>query len=601
MSFVELKNVSFDYEGEPPVKAVKNVSLSIEEGSFVALAGHNGSGKSTLAKLLNGILTPKSGTVVVNGMDTADESKLYDIRKTLGIVFQNPDNQMVATIIEDDVAFGPENIGVPTEEIRRRVDWALDVVDMRGYAEKTASRLSGGQKQRIAIAGILALKPKVLVLDESTAMLDPKGRREVLETVIRLNREEKITVILITHYMEEALLADKIYIMNQGEIILSGGRELFLERGGELRNAGLDVPRALSVADALREKGVPVAPGTLDPAQLKSELIRLLKNKQTQGSDIVPLRHEGVDAKADGAGIIKAENLSFTYSPNTTFRTDALDKVNAEIYKGDFYGVIGHSGSGKSTFVQHINGLIKIQKPTRKERRKARRKKTEVIYGKITVNGVDLSGKYDRKALRASVGMVFQYPEHQLFDETVEKDAGFGPRNLGVPQEEIKERVKAAIEAVGLDYEAVKGVSPFELSGGQKRRAALAGVIAMRPEILILDEPAAGLDPMGRKDIMSLILKIKEETAATVIMISHDMDQIAKYCSRVLVLNKGKAIMELPTQEIFERSDTLRELGLDVPMAADIALTLKNEGIDLGKGVCRDTDLIEAVAGLYHA
>ena len=165
MSFVELKNVSFDYEGEPPVQALKNVSLSIGEGAFVALAGHNGSGKSTLAKLLNGILTPKSGTVTVNGMDTADESKLYDIRKTLGIVFQNPDNQMVATIIEDDVAFGPENVGVPSPEIRQRVDWALDVVGMRDYAEKTAARLSGGQKQRIAIAGILALKPKVIVLD----------------------------------------------------------------------------------------------------------------------------------------------------------------------------------------------------------------------------------------------------------------------------------------------------------------------------------------------------------------------------------------------------------------------------------------------------
>ncbi len=594
MGFIELTNVSFDYNGEPPVRAVKNVSLSIEEGEFVALAGHNGSGKSTLAKLLNGILTPKEGTVLINGMDTADSGKLYDIRKTLGIVFQNPDNQMVATIIEDDVAFGPENVGIPQPEIRERVDRALSAVGMSEYAHKTASRLSGGQKQRVAIAGILALKPKVIVLDESTAMLDPKGRKEVLETVMRLNREEKITVILITHYMEEALLADRIYIMNQGSVILSGGRGIFTERAQELKEAGLDLPRAGSIAQALRERGVPVATGTLDAEGLGAELIRLLKGKPAAAG-----RKAG--AVSDGVTCVAAEKLSYAYSPNTTFRTDALYKLSCIVREGDFYGIIGHSGSGKSTFVQHINGLIKVQKPSKKEIRRARRAGQAPDYGTIVVNGADLSKKYDHMLLRSSVGMVFQYPEYQLFDETVEKDVGFGPRNLGLPKEEIDIRVRAAIEAVGLDFDAVKSVSPFELSGGQKRRVAIAGVIAMRPKVLILDEPAAGLDPKGRKEIMSLILKIKQETTPTIIMISHDMDEIARYCNRVLVLNKGKKEYELSTEELFEKAEELRGLGLDVPMAATLTQSLRKNGIEIGGGVCRDGGLIDAAAEIYHA
>ena len=245
MGFVEFQNVSFSYnEGyEAQTRALENVSFSVEEGEFVALVGHNGSGKSTVAKLMNALLLPSAGRVIVDGMDTSDKKSLFEIRKRVGVVFQNPDNQMIATIIEDDVAFGPENIGLKSDEIRKRVDWALEAVGMSEHKKGTPFRLSGGQKQRIAIAGVLAVKPRVLVLDESTAMLDPSGREEVMSVVERLNREEKMTVVMITHFMDEALKADRIIVLSDGKVLMNGGRELF-ERTDEIKRAGLDLPVA---------------------------------------------------------------------------------------------------------------------------------------------------------------------------------------------------------------------------------------------------------------------------------------------------------------------------------------------------------------------
>ncbi|MBR2988445.1 MAG: energy-coupling factor transporter ATPase [Clostridia bacterium] len=262
MELVKLQNVKFSYEnntdGEKPVKfAVNDVSLSINEGEFIAIVGHNGSGKSTLARLLNGIVTANEGTVTVNGLDASVEKNLFDIRKTVGVVFQNPDNQAVATIIEDDVAFGPENIGLPSEEIRQRVDWALKSVGMYDYREGTSQRLSGGQKQRVAIAGVLAIKPRVMVLDESTSMLDPQGREEVMKVIRHLNREEKMAVIMITHFMEEAMLADRIIVMNEGKICMEGGKEIFC-RQDELTEIGLTVPVVSRIAKKLKIAGLPV-------------------------------------------------------------------------------------------------------------------------------------------------------------------------------------------------------------------------------------------------------------------------------------------------------------------------------------------------------
>ena len=244
-NIIELKKVVFDYtdENDLPVSVLDEISLSIERGSFTAVLGHNGSGKSTMAKLLNGLNKPSSGTVTVNGMDTADEKHEFEVRKTVGLVFQNPDNQIVASIVEEDVAFGPENLGVEPKEIRNRVDEALKSVGMYEYRTHAPFKLSGGQKQRIAIAGILAMQPECIVLDEPTAMLDPRGRSEVIETIQRLNREKGMTIVLITHYMDEAALADRVVVMDGGKVILDGTPMEVFVHVAELKSVGLDVPQ----------------------------------------------------------------------------------------------------------------------------------------------------------------------------------------------------------------------------------------------------------------------------------------------------------------------------------------------------------------------
>ena len=266
MSFLEFKNVEYSYIGgdDEFISALKGVSFSVERGEFVALVGCNGSGKSTLARLCNGLLTPDSGEVTVDGKLTTDKSALFDIRKKIGIVFQNPDNQMVTTIVEDDVAFGPENLGLPPEEIRARVDWALKSVGMSEHATSGPFRLSGGQKQRVAIAGVLAIKPELMILDEATGMLDPTGRREVLDVVKKLNREENMAVIMITHFMEEAAAADRIIVLNKGAVAADGGKELFAAPD-VFTAAGLDLPLYVRVAGRLNEIGMNIGcPLTVD-------------------------------------------------------------------------------------------------------------------------------------------------------------------------------------------------------------------------------------------------------------------------------------------------------------------------------------------------
>ena len=259
MPFLQFKNVDYSYpSGESDyIKALSSVSFTVERGEFVALVGCNGSGKSTLARLCNGLILPDSGDITVDGASTSDKSALYDIRKKIGVVFQNPDNQMVTTIVEDDVAFGPENLGLAPEEIRRRVDWALDCVGMREYATSGPFRLSGGQKQRVAIAGVLALKPELMILDEATGMLDPDGRDEVMSVVKRLNRDEHVSVIMITHFMEEAAEADRIIILNKGAVVADGSRTLF-QTPEVFTSAGLDLPVSVRVAQKLKAAGLDV-------------------------------------------------------------------------------------------------------------------------------------------------------------------------------------------------------------------------------------------------------------------------------------------------------------------------------------------------------
>ena len=275
---ISISEVEYSYD-DSPVKALDGVSLEIGDGEFVAIVGHNGSGKSTLAKMLNALILPDSGSVTVFGMDTADEDVTLDIRRKVGIVFQNPDNQIVTTVVEEDVGFGPENLGIPTEEIIERVNKALDAVGMTDYAKAAPHMLSGGQKQRIAIAGVLAIQPDVLVLDEATAMLDPIGRKAVLEIASRMNKDKGITVVMITQYMDEAVIADRVVVMNEGRIAMQGTPQEIFRRGEELRAIRLDVPVMVELRDELVEKGLIEPADALDVDGMAEVICRsLLKN-----------------------------------------------------------------------------------------------------------------------------------------------------------------------------------------------------------------------------------------------------------------------------------------------------------------------------------
>ena len=595
---IECENVKFTYSGaESP--ALNGVSFKVKKGEFLSVIGHNGSGKSTLARLLNGLLNADSGKITVLGMNINDGKNALEIRKHVGIVFQNPDNQMVASIVEDDVAFGPENIGVEREEIGRRIDWALEAVGMQQYRTATPTRLSGGQKQRIAVAGVLAIKPDILILDESTAMLDPKGRREVIEVVSRLNKEEGMTIILITHFMEEALLADRTIVMNRGEIVMEGAPEEIFESGEKLETFNLSLPRISVIAQNLRHAGMQIK-DVLRPEELAEEIKINMQNNGIFGGQSSESVQKSTESPHEWD--IAVSNLSFTYSKKSPFAAKALKGVNLHIDEGEFFGIIGHTGSGKSTLIQHFNALIKLPQAEKKFKKpKAKKGQPAPVLPAISVGQYNLADKKcNFKALRASVGMVFQYPEYQLFAESVFADVAFGLKNFkkGLTSEEIEGAVKSSIEVVGLDYNEVKDKSPFDLSGGQKRRVAIAGVIVTKPQILILDEPAAGLDPKGKNEIMELLHKLHREWCKTVIIVSHDMDEIADNCTKAAVISGGEVFACDTPANLFARADELTELGLDIPLTSKIARELAKNNYIINSN-CTVEDFSEKVIEVY--
>ena len=590
MKAIEFKKVSFSYENEESGSEVfgltsafslNSLDFSVEEGEFVAVLGHNGSGKSTLARLTNGLLSPKDGEIHVLGLDTRDENNLFEIRKNVGIVFQNPDNQTVASIVEDDVAFGPENVGVEREEIGRRIQFALNAVGMENYRHSTTSNLSGGQKQRIAIAGVLALKPRIMILDESTAMLDPRGRKEVMDVVLRLNKEEKITVLLITHFPEEALLADRVIVMNHGNIVMQGKPQEVLCQETQLKNCSLVAPKSLRICRALQEKGLAVS-DCFATENLAKEIACFSKQQGAGTSSSIEIVEN--KQQKDEEGSIVCDNLSFVYNPSSAFAAHALNGVSLTIDSGDFFGIIGHTGSGKSTFVQHLNALIKLPTAEKKYKPKKQKKGNPIPTTTLRVGGFDLTDKStDFKQLRKNVGMVFQYPEHQLFAETVFEDVAFGLKNFNenLSEQEIYNAVREAIQTVGLPFDEIKNRSPFELSGGQRRRVAIAGVIVTKPKILVLDEPAAGLDPLGKEEVMSLLHRIHGDWCKTVIVVSHDMDEIAENCTSAAVFSQGKVLLNGKISKLFAQTDVLTGAGLDVPFTAKLCKALREENVDV--------------------
>lgn len=610
-NIIELKNVCFDYKinGLETLTAVNNVSMAIPIGSHIAILGRNGSGKSTLARLINGLEVPSKGLVTVDNITLTNEQNAWEIRKRCGMVFQNPDNQIIGTTVEEDVAFGPENLGMPREQMIIEIDKALAIVGLLDKKKIAPHLLSGGQKQKLAIAGILAMNPKCCILDEATSMLDPLSRKDLMKLVTMLVKEKSMTVINITHHMEEAILADYVYVMDKGSVIKEGHPRDVFDEISVLKNAGLDVPVHIDIAQTISEilnvSRTPLKAFTIQGAideiirmceTVYTKNIKIHETKNSTGNNIDNTETNTVNNTVNNTEnnieniienninkkvVIQVNGLSHTYNKDTIFASDAIADISFNIIEGELFGIVGKAGSGKSTLVQHFNGLIRAQ------------------TGSVVVFDLDTSSKSNIKAIRKRAGLLFQYPEHQLFEETVYQDIEFGPKCLGFNNDEIRQSVDWAIKTVGLDA-SILDKSPFELSGGQKRRVAIAGIIAMKPDILILDEPAAGLDPVGREEILNFMKKLCSD-GTTVVLVSHNMDDIARLSDRILVLKDAKQMICDTPKVIFSSKEEVARLGLSLPVISEFMIMMSKKLPNLSLSIYNVYDCSKEIIRAFYS
>jgi energy-coupling factor transporter ATPase len=579
---IELKQVSYKYKIDEKqfVLALEDVNLQLKEGESVAIIGSNGSGKTTLAKLLSSLIMPVDGKVKVDGLDTGDKNSQKLIRQKVGIVFQNPDNQLISTSVEREIAFGLENLALPYEEMRKRVEWALEYFHLERYRNHPPHKLSGGEKQRVALASVLSMQPKYLILDEPTSLLDAQGKREILYLVQKLTTERHVTVIHITQFPEEAVNADRVLVMHEGKILLDGPPIQVFKQKELLEKIGFEVPFAVKIRFALERKGWPHTEEYLTLDDLVAHIVQQIE----KGKRLLPaFAADCGRRKADGgqqsaihpSPQIKMKEVSYLYNQGLPTKRKALDRINLEIRKREFIGLIGPTGSGKSTLVQHLNGLLV---PT---------------SGEIWIDGENLGSKnVDLRKIRQKVGLVFQFPELQLFEDTVYADIAFGPKNLRLSEEKIDSRVKKSMEQVRMDFDHFAFRSPFSLSGGEQRKVAIAGILALSPEILILDEPTCGLDGKSTREIKKL-LKELNSNGVTVILISHNMDLIAELAHKIILLDQGKLLAFCDKEEFFKDAGRIKAVGLDLPQVSDLIWKLREKGIKIEKEVFTEEEFLE--------
>lgn len=635
MSFIQVRKLGHkfnikDRDGNVTGEkwAVKDMDFDAHKGQIIAVLGRNGSGKSTFARHLNGLYAPNQGTVWIQGdsdvLDTSREGDLLAIRRAVGMIFQNPDNQMVGNTVAEDVGFGLENLGFQAEKIWERINEVLRLTGMEAYLERNVSHLSGGQKQRLAIASVMAMSPECIVMDEATAMLDPVGSRQILDTLYHLNREFGITVIMITHRMEETVRADQIYVMDDGNVELIGAPYEIYPQVEKLEQLGLDsllpykllhelkvdysddkkfvrdsdedaksalVDRKeglLSVQDAADRIKACLRDGkSFDTKNLngqnvlddinsylndtkninKPETAEQINSAQedTPSSkneneiyEYIPDNRDGMDREGHNgmlldAGIKKdilvgADNLEYSYKDGAVL-VPAVEQVSFQIRKGEILAVAGQTGSGKSTLLYMLNGIYRP------------------MGGTLKVDGIDVGKTKNLKELRKKIGFVFQYPEYQLFESTVLADVMYGALNFGMSKAEAEQAAREALALVNISEEYFE-YSPFDLSGGQKKRVALAGILAYKPEILILDEPVAGMDPKSKRELFALIHRLHEERNITVIFVSHDMKDVYEIADRILVMGQGKLVYDGAVEQAFGTPEMVEKLGLEMPEMA---------------------------------
>jgi energy-coupling factor transport system ATP-binding protein len=549
---VVLENVRYTYAGSSR-PALKGLELRVREGESLMITGPSGAGKTTLCRCLNGLIPhyfrgKLEGNVVINGTNTRD-SNISALSHVVGLLFQDPSSQLVNPTVIDEVAFGPENYGVPAEEIRSRALNAIEVMRLKGYEERSPHSLSGGEQQACALAAIVAMNPTIYVLDEPTSNLDPIGSTMVLTLMAELAKRERRTMITVEHKMEEMLhLIDRLVVINEGAIVLEGRPRELLDDVELMEKMGLKPPQVSLLASKLRsEKPDLTVPMTLDEAT--AVFRRLFASTRFKS---VAWKPEKGPVTADT--IVETESISHIYPAGTV----ALNGVSIKIRRGEFTAIIGQNGSGKTTLVKHFNGLLK---PTR---------------GIVRVFGID-TRTATIADLSRKVGYCFQNPDHQICCETVRKELEFGPRNLRIEEAEIQRRVKDVATAVGLDR--ILDVNPFSVSKGERQRITVASLLTMSPDVLIVDEPTTGQDYRMGREMMEFYKHLNEAQGKTIVVITHDMNIAAEYAKRVIVLKNGQVLTEGATREVFAQTELLQTTYLKPPQITRFGQALGEYGM----------------------
>ena len=587
---IAFTDVRFTYDGTR--YALDGATFAVPRGSYTCVVGGNGSGKSTLARHMNALLLPDAGTVEIDGQQAAPAT-VETVRRKVALVFQNPEDQLVAPVVEDDVAFGPCNLGLPEATVRERVRRALATVGLSGFEQRPVDELSGGQKQRVAIAGALAMEPAVLVLDEASSMLDPAGRAELAALCRRL-AAAGTTVVSVTHFMDEAARADRVIVMEAGRAVRQGTPAEVFACDFNARAFAIEEPAAGRLCRALQARGLPVT-WTLDEADLAAQVAEALSAGAQLAAASGPAAGAAGRGPADPAltPLLAFRDVAFSYDrPPKKHRRKtaqpaaaparrwAVDGVTFAVRPGEIVGLVGRTGSGKSTLARLAAGLAQPER------------------GEVRLLGAPIAGRPVADVVRAGAAVAFQRPERQICRQTVFDDVVLGPRNLGVPESELEGCYAHAMERMGLDARALRTADPFKLSGGQQRRVALAGVLAMDPRVLVLDEPAAGLDPAAREAMLSTIDGLRAAGTA-ILLISHAMDDCARLCDRIVVLDAGRIVAAGTPAEVFADPNELAAHGLDAPAPQRLARALAKAGVPVPCPTSLRTvdDLARAIAG----